>query len=121
MALRGSALVRGGVALYNQGNMAAARATYEQALSAFRAVGDQAGIAVTLNNIAGILSYQGDHSGAKNHIEESLIISRNTGNQYGMGLALYSVADELRVVGELDKANAIFRDCLAIAHEIRQE
>jgi ATP/maltotriose-dependent transcriptional regulator MalT len=59
------AQLRAGTAAVNQGDYATAQPLFEESLALFRRVGDNVGIAWTLNNLGEITAARGDHTQAR--------------------------------------------------------
>jgi eukaryotic-like serine/threonine-protein kinase len=90
----------------------------EEAKRIYQAMGDRSGVALSLNNIANVLSSQKDLAGAKKMHEEALAIYRQVGNKKGMASALNNVAISFKDQGDLERAKSAQMESLAVRREI---
>ncbi len=81
-----------------------ALAAYEEALRLYRAVGDRAGEAATLNNIGLVYDGLGERARALEFYQQALPIRREVGDRAGEAATRYNLAMIHRGWGELDRA-----------------
>ena len=107
-----------GVSKHLEGEYASALALYDKSLTVKRRIGDDAGIATTLNNIGVIYKYQGDFSRALNYYRQSLEISKKVEHKLGMANCLNNIGNIY--FNELDYSNSLkyHQESLEIAKEI---
>lgn len=101
-----------------QGDLAAAHASAEQALAVFRRVGDEAGMASALGDIANGLYQTGDLTAAVPRYEEALRLRREIGDQKGAAVTLGNLANVYFVEGDLDQAVATHDEALQVKRAI---
>lgn len=77
-----------GVVIHEQGDPAAARALYEEALASARALADPISIAAALNNLGDLAREQGDYRAAGRLFAECLVIMQELGHRLGIAFAL---------------------------------
>ena len=70
--------------LWQQGELSAARAAYEEGVALYRELGDQRGTAVALENLVQVVQAQGDVPGARSLAEESVAIWRELEDRRGL-------------------------------------
>ena len=104
--------------LYDQGNVAEARRTYQAAVKVYREIGNMHGLAGALDNIASIIDDQGDHVAARRMSEEALATYKETGFQIGVGETLNNIGAELVAQGDLAGAQQRFAEALAIWRQL---
>ncbi len=99
-------------------DFASAGAYFEECLSIRRVIGDQVGIATSLNNLGMVVDSCGDHAAAIAYFEESLAIHRESDYRSGMAWALRNLGAIAMTQGNDVSARTYFEDCLAIFREI---
>ena len=96
-------LAIGGIHLV-QGDVQAARAKYEEALSVFREVGDEGGVATSLGDLGQLIQDQGDLNGAQEMYQQALWSYRKVKDKSGEAWALALIGDVLEDQGDLPGA-----------------
>ena len=91
---------------YNRGDLDQAVTCYEQALSTFRQIGDQHGIADFLLSLAFVMIDRENTGEAERHLREALEIGRSIDATLVLIRAEYHLARVARAGGDLDKASA---------------
>jgi tetratricopeptide (TPR) repeat protein/tRNA A-37 threonylcarbamoyl transferase component Bud32 len=116
----GTARATNGVAnaIWMQGDNAAAKALYEQALGKAQAIGDRRDEAGALNNLANILDSQGDAAGAERNYRQSITVARERGSQGDLALAQQNLAVFLYSAGKRKESAAAFQQAIEIAQKI---
>ncbi len=104
--------------LQRTGDLAGARARYEQAIAIGRESGRRGAVAAALNNLAAVMSAQGDRRGAVALYEESLAIKEEIGDLNGVVNSLNNIANDLSAMGDLDGATARYDQALSLAREL---
>jgi predicted ATPase len=95
----------------------AARQCYEQSLAAFRALGDQFGMAIPITGLGGLAMRERDYPTARTLFEEGLALRRAVGHTWNTAISLTSLGelaryegDAARAMGYLEMGLALFRD-----------
>jgi predicted ATPase/DNA-binding CsgD family transcriptional regulator len=116
----GLALVTLGDNLTRPGDVGRAIAALDEGVTILRAAGDQAGpsLAVGLGILGTVLRMAGEFDRAAKVLEEGLAVSRTVGNSWAVGIALQDLAQVARERGDNGWAGALFRECLAVAHDL---
>jgi tetratricopeptide (TPR) repeat protein len=109
-----------GTIYHQRGEWAAAERYYRQAAEICEAVGDEAGLAVWLGNLALVLGLQDRKEEARPLLERQIALHRRYDNRSGEGTALFNLAMHYRDVGELATADHYFREAAAVAREIQR-
>ena len=117
-AARAKALSGAGNLALGQSDHAGARALYEESLTIQRQLGDQGGIAGSLNNLGMVASAQGDYAGARALYEESLTILRPLGHQQFLANVLSSLGHVAYGQGDYGEARALYAESLTIRRQL---
>jgi predicted ATPase/transcriptional regulator with XRE-family HTH domain len=95
----------------------AARQCYERSLAAFRALGDQFGMAIPITGLGGLAMRERDYPTARALFEEGLALRRAAGHTWNTAISLTSLGelaryegDDERALGYLEVGLALFRD-----------
>lgn len=115
---RAQALAGAGRLAYAQANHASAIALAQQGLELYRELGDQRGMAATLNNLGVFTVDQGDLERAKSIYTESLELYRAIGDEWGIAAALNNLGIVLRLQGRYQQAKDCFEQSLAIRQKL---
>jgi tetratricopeptide (TPR) repeat protein len=112
---RGAALEAAGGIAYWQGDVAAARVWYEEALEIARAAGDDARIANAIYNLASSASMEKDDQvRARALATEAVEIYRRLGDEAGIGRALWGEANSYYFFGDFTGGVERAREALEI-------
>jgi len=109
-ALRAKALNSAGVLSESQGDLAAARAFYQEALRIRERLGDRVGVAAALNGLGNVAVGENDLQGARIIFEANLVTSRTLGDARIIAASLMNlgvVAQLLVVSGRTDIAKGV--------------
>ncbi|HMA36361.1 MAG TPA: tetratricopeptide repeat protein [Chloroflexia bacterium] len=101
-----------------QGDYARARLLHEAALVQRRALGDTAGIAVSLGNLGMVAQDQGDWETAARILEESLALRRQGSDQRRIAGGLNSLGNVALARGAYTQAADLFAESLALSREL---
>ena len=116
---RGAALEAAGGIAYWQGDLAAAKVWYEEALEIARASGDEAGIANAIYNLSTSFAMEKDDQvRARGLAKEAVEIYRRLGNEAGLGRALWGEANSYYFFGDFAGGIAVAREALEIFRRI---
>jgi tetratricopeptide (TPR) repeat protein len=111
-----------GVIAWDQGDLDAAHAFWDERLTLARELGDPSAIADALRDVGWITYRHGDATTGRRMMEESLAIHRNVGNQSGMWRALDSLAHSLTQMsseeGDYATVRSLCEQSLAIVQEL---
>ena len=100
-----------------QGDYAAAESALEQSLCLYEELGDQSGIAASLNALAVSARDRGDYSAAQSNFERSLACWRMLSDPLAIARCLHNLANVVKVRGDYPRA----RWALSEAADIFQE
>ncbi len=103
---------------YRQGDYAESRACGEASLQVYRAAGDRAGMATTLNNLGNVATLQADYRRATTLYEETLALRRAIGDRWGIGVALNNLGTVAVQQGHDSQAAALYEESLALCREV---
>ncbi len=101
----------------NAGDHAEARAFGERGLAASRALGDEYGMAASLNGLCMTAIALGDLEAAVDFGRESAAWARGTGDRRALGASLTNLGQSLRSLDRLDEAERTLRESLAAFRE----
>ena len=101
---------------WSLGDYAEAVALDEEALSAWRALGDEAGIATCLLNLGRVAQDEGDYARASGLYEESLVLHRALGDDSNTVRCLGNLGMVTMLLGDLDRASVLQEEALDLAH-----
>ena len=107
-----------GIVAGRQGDSLAARSLQEEALAIRRELGDQWGIAASLNNLADVAHDQRDYLAARALSDESLEIYRQVGERRGIADVLGRMGLLARDQDDYRSAQALLQESLAIFLEL---
>ena len=111
---RAEALRGAGFLAYRQGDYVSARALQEEALTLFRQLGNQQGIARSLGNLGNVASNQGDYVSARALQEEALALFRQLWDQSSIATALGNLGLVAERQGDYAGARALQEEALTI-------
>jgi predicted ATPase/class 3 adenylate cyclase len=94
-----------------------ASAMLEEGLALYRALGDQAGVAATLQRLGAMAAFQGDYATASDCLQESLEHYRALEDAIGIAAALHGLGDIARYRREYDHALLLQYEGLYLRHE----
>jgi non-specific serine/threonine protein kinase len=115
---RSKALNVAGSLAAKQGELAGARAMYEESLALRRELGDERGIANTLHNLAILMREQGELDRAAPFYEESHDLYRKLGEPRNIAISLNSIASLAVDRGDYARAEAAIREGLDISRSV---
>jgi predicted ATPase len=111
---RARALFAAGVLATEQGDYSAANALMRESLNIARELGDNQGVAVSLNALAVVARDNGEIAEAHALFQESLGVWKALGDLKAIARALSNLANVLKLQGEYDHARSLHAECLAI-------
>jgi len=114
LVARTTALQQIGVLARRQGEYPAARSAFDAALTQFRALGDQQGMANVLNNLAALSLSSGDSATGRAHLEAGLALFRAVGDNDGVTRILGNLAVLHANQGDLTTARRLIEETLVI-------
>jgi non-specific serine/threonine protein kinase len=117
-AHRAKALAAAATMARAMSDLSTARALYEEALSLWRELDVQRGVARTLSNLGMVFYDQGDYPAAMAREEESLAIWRELGDQPGIARTLMALGNVVYAQGGELAAESLFKQSLAIEREL---
>jgi len=101
-----------------EGDFPAAKRFLEQSLSLYQELGDEWGIAVTLNALAVNARDQGDYSAAQENFERSLECWRKLPDRLAVARGLHNLANVVKVRGDYARAQATLQEATATFEEV---
>ncbi len=107
-----------GLVQMDLGDYAAAQVALRESLGLGRALNDPYGIALALNNLAGLAYDLGDYAEARRLFQESLQLRRNAGDQHGVVLSLGSLGEVAIDLGDYREAQEALRESAALAQTL---
>ncbi len=91
---------------------------YQRSLVTYRAIGDQQGIAVTMNCLGLVYQSQGNWDEAIDFYQQSLEIARAIGDQYGIAQTLGNLGVVYKNQGKWDEAIDCYQQSIQISRQI---
>jgi tetratricopeptide (TPR) repeat protein len=104
-----------------QGDYPRARSLYAECLSIFRGLGDQEGVAWSLNSQGDVARDQGDSDAARALYEQSLAIFRELGDRWGIAGTLADLGSLAREQRDCPTAHSLHRESLKIFQEMEHK
>jgi predicted ATPase/DNA-binding winged helix-turn-helix (wHTH) protein len=101
-----------------QGDYPAAERFLEQSLSLYEELGDESGIAASLNALAVSARDRGDYSSAQSNFERSLACWRMLSDRLAMARCLHNLANVVKVRGDYPRALWALREAADIFEEL---
>ena len=116
--LRARAQYAAGVLAQRQGDYAAARSRYEEALAVRRRLGDRYGAAVVLHGLAGLAALERDHVGARALYEQSAATGRELGELPLLAASVSNLGWVAHTGGDFATARRWYAEALALWSEL---
>ncbi len=101
-----------------QGDYPADRRFLKQSLSLYEELGDQSGIAASLNALGVSARDRGDYSAAQSNLERSLACWRMLPNRLAIAHCLHNLANVVKVRGDYSRARRALREATDIFEEL---
>ena len=101
-----------------QGDFPAAEHFLEQSLSLYEELGDQSGIAASLNALAVSARDRGDYASAQSNFERSLACWRVLSDRLAIARCLHNLANVVKVRGDYPRARWALREATEIFEEL---
>lgn len=101
-----------------QGDYPAAARFLEQSLSMYEELGDQSGIAASLNALGVSARDRGDYPGAQSYLERSLACFRILEDRLAVARCLHNLANVVKVRGDYPRAQWALREATEIFTEL---
>jgi predicted ATPase/class 3 adenylate cyclase len=111
---RAKALNGAGILAEAQGDYAVAISRYQQSLSIYRTLGDDARIGGMLNNLGNVASLQGEWGNARAYYEQGLAIYRALDNQERIAILLMNTGIVAAHQQQYAEARSLYEESLAI-------
>ena len=111
---RTRALFAAGVLAGEQGDYASADTLIRESQDIARQLGDNTGVAVSLNALAVFARDRGDVATAHALFEASLLLWRELGDLKAVARALSNLANVVKLQGDYDRARSLYVECLYI-------
>jgi predicted ATPase len=112
--LRARVLSRLGILHDQRGDFEPAARLFESALAAYRELGDQVGVAASLNSLGSAARNAGDTERARNFFEESLSIKRSIGDAAGEASSTHNLAVIALDDEDGERAREMFERCIEL-------
>ncbi len=107
-----------GVFATAQGDFSVARQWHERSLSIYEELGDQWGIAVSLNALAVSARDRGDYSSAQDGFERSLVCWRALSDRPSTARCLHNLANVVKARGDYSRAQAALQEATNLFEEL---
>lgn len=114
-------LTGAGTLAHNQGDYVLARSHYEAALTIYRTLADERGVALLLNHLGWVAWRLGDFGRARALSEESAALNRALGDARGQALALNNLGWVALFQGHYPAADAWITESLALQRQVRDQ
>ena len=101
-----------------QGDFPAAARFVEQSLSIYQSLGDQWGVAVSLNARSIVARDRGDYSAAQTYFEQTLACWRTLGDRVAIARCLHNLANLVKVRGDYPRARTVLQEAVQIFDEL---
>ena len=101
-----------------QGDYPAAERFLQQSISLYEELGDQWGIAVSLNALAVSARDRGDYASAQSSFERSLACWRMLSDRLAMARCLHNLANVVKIRGDYPRAQRTLREATNIFEEL---
>ncbi|HVG34946.1 MAG TPA: protein kinase, partial [Pyrinomonadaceae bacterium] len=102
---------------WQQGELAAARILYEEALRLSRKAGDRRLVAMSSRGLGTVAFIQGNLAAARPLLEESLAVCREINDTRGVSTSLITLGEMARTEGRLEAARALYEESLALCRQ----
>jgi predicted ATPase/class 3 adenylate cyclase len=116
--VRAKALAAAAQLAYRQGAHVEAQSFNEEALSAFRALGDRSGVGRVLNQLADVAEAEGDLARAERLWTKSVAMARRSGSRHELGVATANLGSLMLMLGDYERAIVLTSEGLAIFEEL---
>jgi predicted ATPase/DNA-binding NarL/FixJ family response regulator len=113
------ALAGAGTMAWSQTDHTGALAFHEAALAAQRELGDQPGIAFSLNNLGYLALEQGEYERASSWFEQSLALSREINDSKLAGYALHNLGELARHQRDYEQAASRYHESLSLFRALK--
>ncbi|UJB73022.1 tetratricopeptide repeat protein (plasmid) [Acaryochloris sp. 'Moss Beach'] len=107
-----------GIEHFNKGQFREAKAAWEEALNLYRQIGDQQGVANSLNNLGEAYRSLGEYAQAIDYYQQSMVIMRKIGDQKGVANSLNNLGTAYYYLGEVAQAIDYHQQSLVIEQKI---
>jgi predicted ATPase/DNA-binding winged helix-turn-helix (wHTH) protein len=101
-----------------QGDYSAAEHFLQQSLSLYEELGDESGVAVSLNALAIVERDRGDYSAAQKNFERSLACWRMLSDRLAIARCLHNLANVVKIRGDYPRARWALREAADIFEEL---
>ena len=108
------ALFAAGVLAGGQGDYPSGEALIRESQSIAKQLGDNTGVAVSLNALGVLMRDRGNVMQAKSLFEESLALWRDLGDLKAVARALSNLANAVKLQGDYDRARSLYGECISI-------
>ncbi|MGB7923859.1 MAG: protein kinase [Pyrinomonadaceae bacterium] len=115
---RAKALIGAAQLAWQQGELAAARNLYEEALRLSREAGDRRLIAISSRGLGTVAFIQGNVAAARSLLEEALSTCREINDTRGVATSLTTLGEMARTEGKLAVASALYRESVALYRQL---
>jgi predicted ATPase/DNA-binding winged helix-turn-helix (wHTH) protein len=101
-----------------QGDYQAAEHFLEHSLSLYEELGDQSGIAASLNALAVTARDRGDYESARSNFERSLALWRKLSDRLAIARCLHNLANVVKAQGDYQRARLALREAARIFEQV---
>jgi diguanylate cyclase (GGDEF)-like protein len=107
-----------GLVKLDLGEYEQARQLFRHSLERRRVAGDQYGIALTLNEMAGVAVHLGQYVEARELLQEGLVLRRSIGDRHGIAESLNAAGELALELGEYNLAQSLLQECAEMTRQI---
>src|SRR5829696_4729372 len=120
-ATRAPLLTEAGTFAWHRGDYERAGVLHRKALALYRGLGDEGGVAFSLNCLGAQHMEKGDHERAAPFLEEALALSRTIGDKRNTAGTLHNLGEVERQRGNYEQAKALGMESMALWREIEDD
>ena len=118
---RANALFSRSLMVAMQGDHSSAKPLMEESLTIYRALGDEVGIARSLNQLGNVALLQGNYVSARSLYEDGLMLRREMGDRAGIANSLSNLGMAAFALGDYPTTRSLYEQSLIIRQELNDK